>query len=84
LRQDEIVVTGLVSTVKRKYAAKALASVTGDDLHNAPKSTLDQALGGQFAGVNIQRNTGAPGGGTDVYQLGQSTLTGNNSTSTCN
>ena len=76
LGQDEVVVTGLVSTVKRRNAANAVASVSGDDLVNAPTQTLDQALSGQFAGVNIRRNTGAPGGGTNVNLRGQSTLTG--------
>ena len=76
LRQDEVVVTGLVSTVKRRNAANAVASVSGDDLVNAPTQTLDQALSGQFAGVNIRRNTGAPGGGVNVNLRGQSTLTG--------
>ncbi|CUV08171.1 putative outer membrane protein, probably involved in nutrient binding [hydrothermal vent metagenome] len=76
MRQDEVVVTGLVSTVKRRNAANAVASVSGDDLVNAPTQTLDQALSGQFAGVNIRRNTGAPGGGVNVNLRGQSTLTG--------
>ncbi len=76
LRQDEVVVTGLVSTVKRRNAANAVASVSGEDLVNAPTQTLDQALSGQFAGVNIRRNTGAPGGGVNVNLRGQSTLTG--------
>ena len=76
LRQDEVVVTGLASTVKRRNAANAVASVSGDDLVNAPTQTIDQALSGQFAGVNIRRNTGAPGGGTNVNLRGQSTLTG--------
>ena len=76
LGQDEVVVTGLVSTVKRRNAANAVASVSGDDLVNAPTQTIDQALSGQFAGVNIRRNTGAPGGGVNVNLRGQSTLTG--------
>jgi len=76
LRQDEVVVTGLVSTVKRRNAANAVASISGDDLVNAPTQTIDQALSGQFAGVNIRRNSGAPGGGTNVNLRGQSTLTG--------
>ena len=76
LKQDEVVVTGLVSTVKRRNAANAVASVSGDDLVNAPTQTVDQALSGQFAGVNIRRKTGAPGGGVNVNLRGQSTLTG--------
>ena len=76
LKQDEVVVTGLVSSVKRRNAANAVAAVSGDDLVNAPTQTIDQALSGQFAGVNIRRNTGAPGGGVNVNLRGQSTLTG--------
>ena len=76
LQQDAVVVTGLATTVKRRNAANAVAVVSGDDLVNAPTQTLDQALSGQFAGVNIRRNTGAPGGGTNVNLRGQSTLTG--------
>ena len=76
LRQDEVIVTGLATTVKRRNAANAVAVVTGDDLVNAPIQTLDQALSGQFAGVNVRRNTGAPGGGVNVNLRGSSTLTG--------
>ena len=76
LRQDEVIVTGLATTVKRKNAANAVAVVTGDELVNAPTQTLDGALSGKFAGVNIRRNTGAPGGGINVNLRGSSTLTG--------
>ncbi len=77
LKQDAVVVTGLVTTVKRRNAANSVAVISNDDLVNAPTQTLDQALSGQFAGVNIRRNTGAPGGGVNVNLRGQSTLTGN-------
>ncbi|MFQ6678343.1 MAG: SusC/RagA family TonB-linked outer membrane protein [Fidelibacterota bacterium] len=76
LRQDEVIVTGLATTVKRRNAANAVAVVTGDELVNAPTQTLDGALSGKFAGVNIRRNTGAPGGGINVSLRGSSTLTG--------
>ncbi|MBU36163.1 MAG: hypothetical protein CMG29_02995 [Candidatus Marinimicrobia bacterium] len=76
LQQDAVVVTGLATTVKRRNAANAVAVVSGEDLVNAPTQTLDQALSGKFAGVNIRRNTGAPGGGVNVNLRGSSTLTG--------
>jgi TonB-linked SusC/RagA family outer membrane protein len=76
LQQDAVVVTGLVTTVKRRNAANAVAVVSGEDLINAPTQTLDGALSGKFAGVNIRRNTGAPGGGINVNLRGSSTLTG--------
>ena len=76
LKQEEVVVTGLVSTVKRRNLANAVATVSGDELVTAPTQTLDGALNGKFAGVNIRRNTGAPGGGINVNLRGSSTLTG--------
>ena len=76
LRQDEVIVTGLATTVKRRNAANSVAVVTGDELVNVPTQTLDGALSGKFAGVNIRRNTGAPGGGINVNLRGSSTLTG--------
>ncbi len=76
LKQDEVVVTGLATTVKRRNLANAVAVVSGDELVSAPTQTLDGALAGKFAGVNIRRNTGAPGGGINVNLRGSSTLTG--------
>jgi len=76
LKQDAVVVTGLVTSVKRRNAANAVAVVSGEDLIKAPTQTLDGALSGKFAGVNVRRNTGAPGGGINVNLRGSSTLTG--------
>ena len=76
LKQDAVVVTGLVTSVKRRNAANAVAVVSGEDLVKAPTQTLDGALSGKFAGVNVRRNTGAPGGGINVNLRGSSTLTG--------
>ncbi len=76
LNTEEIVVSGLASSVKRKNLANSVATVSGDELVKAPTQTLDGALSGKFAGVNIRRNTGAPGGGINVNLRGTSTLTG--------
>ena len=40
LKQDELVVTGLATSVKRRNAANAVAVVSGDDLVNAPTKHL--------------------------------------------
>jgi len=76
LKADQVVVTGLASSVKRRNLSNAVATVSGEELVNAPAQTLDAALSGKFAGVNIRRNTGAPGGGINVNLRGSSTLTG--------
>ena len=44
LKGDEVLVTGLASSVKRRNAANAVASVSGEELVGAPVQTLDAAL----------------------------------------
>jgi len=80
LKGDEVLVTGLASTVKRRNAANAVASVSGEELVGAPVQTLDAALNGKFAGVRVRHNSGAPGGGISVNLRGVSTI---NPTSIC-
>ncbi|MCY7409134.1 MAG: carboxypeptidase-like regulatory domain-containing protein, partial [Chitinophagales bacterium] len=61
---DEVVVSGLATTVKRKNAANNVASISSKDLTGiTPQSTFDGALSGKFTGAQISSNSGAPGGG---------------------
>jgi TonB-linked SusC/RagA family outer membrane protein len=76
LKTSEVVVTGFASTVKRENAANTVATVTSKELLPAPAQTLEQALAGKFAGINVSQNTGAPGGGIDVMLRGVSTIEG--------
>ncbi|MEE9167833.1 MAG: SusC/RagA family TonB-linked outer membrane protein [Candidatus Neomarinimicrobiota bacterium] len=76
LKMSEVVVTGLASTVKRRNLANAVATVSGDELIPSPVQTLDGALSGKFAGINVRQNTGAPGGGMNVNLRGISTIQG--------
>ena len=63
-RLDEIVVTGLASSVKRSNLANAVATVSGEELTGVTtQQTVDGALYGKLTGVNITQTTGAPGGG---------------------
>jgi len=66
LRSEEIIVTGLASSVKRRNLAHSVATISADDLLPAPAQTLDAALSGKFAGITVRQNTGAPGGGMSV------------------
>jgi len=76
LKQEEVVVTGLASSVKRRNLANAVATISGDELVSVPTQTLDNALSGKFAGISVRRNTGAPGGGISVNLRGVSTIEG--------
>ncbi|MEX0661839.1 MAG: SusC/RagA family TonB-linked outer membrane protein [Balneolaceae bacterium] len=72
---EELVVTGLASSVKRSNLANSVASISAENIagKNDPQ-TLDNALRGKVAGVEINAYSGAPGGGFNVQLRGVSTL----------
>ncbi len=72
---EELVVTGLASSVKRENLANAVTKIDADQIAgNVDPTTLDGALQGKLAGVNITSQSGAPGGGINVQMRGISTL----------
>lgn len=72
---EEVVITGLASSVKRSNLANAVSSISADDLTgNTKQATLDNALYGKMTGVNMVSNSGAPGGGVNVQLRGISTM----------
>jgi len=75
---DEVVISGLASTVKRTNAANSVASLSAEDLTGVtPPQTLDGALNGKFTGALISANSGAPGGGLSVKLRGITSINGN-------
>ncbi|MBN2731642.1 MAG: SusC/RagA family TonB-linked outer membrane protein [Balneolaceae bacterium] len=74
---DELVVTGLASSVKRENLANAVSSVSAEELvGSSPKQTLSASLYGKVPGANISSNSGAPGGGISVKLRGVTTING--------
>jgi len=69
---EEIVVTGQATGVERRNLANAVATIGADDIGAVPQVTqsLEQVLQGKIAGVDIQSNGGAPGGGLQVRLRG--------------
>lgn len=68
---EEVVVTGLATSVKRTNSANAVSQINSKELTGiAPPSTFDGALQGKFPGVQITQNSGAPGGGINVRMRG--------------
>ncbi|RMF24088.1 MAG: SusC/RagA family TonB-linked outer membrane protein, partial [Bacteroidetes bacterium] len=75
---DEVVVTGLATTVKRANLANSVASIDARKLTGVTtQQTMDGALYGKFTGANISANSGAPGGGITVKLRGITSLTAN-------
>lgn len=73
---EEVLVTGLATSVKRSNLANAVGSISTEDVVPAPAQTLERALSGKIAGLTVSQNTGAPGGGINVNLRGTSTITG--------
>lgn len=76
---NEVVISGLASTVKRSNLANSVESVKAEDLTGiADQSTMDGALYGKFKGANITANSGAPGGGISIKLRGITSINGSN------
>ena len=75
---DEVVVTGLATTVKRSNLANAIVTISNKQLNGvAPAQTFDAALNGKIPGAYINANSGAPGGGISVKMRGVTSVFGN-------
>lgn len=59
----------------RELTTGAAVIVSGKDLQDIPVSNVEQLLQGRVAGLNIQNNTGAPGGRGTVAIRGLSNVT---------
>lgn len=73
---DEVVVVGY-GTMKRSDLTGSVVSVSADDIKKTVATSLDQALQGKAAGVQVTQNSGAPGGGISVSIRGTNSLNGN-------
>lgn len=74
---EEVVVSGQATTVERRNLTTAVGYVSGEDLSKVASATIESALYGKLAGVNIQGNGGAPGGGIQMQIRGNNTILGN-------
>ncbi|MEO6498559.1 MAG: TonB-dependent receptor plug domain-containing protein, partial [Mucilaginibacter sp.] len=76
-RLDEIVVTGITTSIKRRNLANAISTISSKELNGiAPAQTFDGALSGKISGAYINANSGAPGGGISVKLRGVTSIYG--------
>ena len=71
---DEVVVVAYGTSTKKDITG-AVGVVSGEDLAKFPTSTVDQALQGRTAGVQITSNSGAPGASVSVNIRGTGSFT---------
>ena len=76
LKLDDVVVIGY-GTMKRSDITGSVVSVGADDIKKTVVTSVDQALQGRAAGVQVTQNSGSPGGGISVAIRGTNPPNGN-------
>ena len=74
---DEIVVVGY-GTQKRTQLTGSVTKVKADIFETSQSSTLDGALSGQVAGLNVTQTSGQPGAASIIRIRGGNSITGGN------
>lgn len=74
---EEVVISGLGTSIKRSNLANSVASVSAKELTGITnQSNMDAALYGKFKGADIKANSGAPGGGMSMRLRGVTSIFG--------
>jgi TonB-dependent starch-binding outer membrane protein SusC len=74
---DEIVVIGY-GEARRRDVAGAVASLRVEQIESIPTPSIDNALQGRLAGVQVTQNSGAPGSAISVRVRGSSSISAGN------
>ena len=74
---NEVVVVGY-GQVKKSDLTGSVATVAVEEIKKVAVTSLDQALQGRAAGVQITQNSGAPGGATTIRIRGGNSIQGDN------
>ncbi len=76
LQLEGVTVTGQATTVDRRNASTAIATVNAEELVAVPAKTIDAALQGKVVGALISENSGVPGGGMQIQIRGATSILG--------
>jgi len=74
---DEVVVVGY-GTMKKKDLTGSVSSIKSEDIQRSPVTSLDQALQGKAAGVQVSQASSAPGGRVTIRIRGGNSLSSSN------
>ncbi|MFY0652441.1 MAG: TonB-dependent receptor [Cyclobacteriaceae bacterium] len=74
---EDIVVVGY-GTQKKSDLTGAVTSVGSEDIEGIPVQSMDQAIRGKVAGVQVTQRSGAPGGGSIIRIRGINSIQGGN------
>ena len=73
---DEVVVVGY-GVMKRSDLTGSVSSINEEAIKQGVNTSIEQAMQGRIAGVQVTQNSGAPGGGISVQIRGINSLNGN-------
>ncbi len=76
LQLEGVTVTGQATTVDKRNAATAIASVSAEELVKAPAKSVEGNLAGKVTGAQIFENSGTPGGGMQIQIRGATSILG--------
>jgi TonB-linked SusC/RagA family outer membrane protein len=76
LQLEGVTVTGQATTVDKRNASTAIASVSAEELMKAPAKSLEGNLAGKITGAQIFENSGTPGGGMQIQIRGATSILG--------
>ncbi len=74
---EEVVVVGY-GEMKRSDVTGAMVSISSEEISKSVVTSVDQALTGRAAGVQIQQNSGAPGSSSSINIRGINSISGSN------
>jgi TonB-linked SusC/RagA family outer membrane protein len=74
---DQVVIIGY-GTTEKKDLTGAVSTVAKEDIEDIPFGTIDNALAGKAAGVEVTKTDGSPGGAVRIQIRGSSSLLGGN------
>ena len=73
---EQVVVVGY-GTMKRSDLTGSVASIGEEQIKQGVNTSVEQAMQGRIAGVQVMQNSGAPGGGISVQIRGINSFNGN-------
>lgn len=76
LQLEGVTVTGAATTMDKRNATTAVASVNTEELNRTPARSIENQLSGKVLGARIFENNGAPGGGAQVQIRGSTSILG--------
>jgi len=76
LQLEGVTVTGQATTVDKRNASTAIATVSAEELMVAPAKSIEGNLSGKVVGAAVFENSGTPGGGMQVQIRGATSILG--------